>query len=509
MYLACACCRDSVEQIEEEPRVGENGDVCTSEGIENGGFEHGSETSTVTANGYYSKNLSNAINGDEKGLKLIPLGGVDKEVGGKDEEVLQGRAKSRTPSPKSSIDEIVAVSEMADLVTEKVEPSGKAYFVEDVNEKESDRSSEETSKAIAILDDILDDEEKNEHTYPSLDDESLASPVFREQSVIADIHREDEISMLVEEIFAEVAANAAQNQPPVEETEEPPPIPPRAAFVVGQDEDAESLNSTEEDVHYNRLDSQKQKQFINRPKLQKSSSEPNFVILLDNSTATNESETDTAEHSPQGSVPPAPKFDQVVYNTLKPDSELVKVTSPIPSRSPVPEAPKFDPVLYSTLGRAKSPRPSLLHSPTINTSGYSEDDPDPSANPREVFKSKLEQLLQRGPTNKPRPRTVAIVDRQVSFPPPVASVTPTQPAPPPSTVTPPQPTEVTSPTANTLRPFDTKRKQKLLFDDVIKAITPETRPSVIRSSLEHRMSFTEFKNGLKKTVPPKQYLPNA
>ncbi|XP_062698641.1 uncharacterized protein LOC134283943 isoform X1 [Aedes albopictus] len=579
MYLVCVCTGRKIVEKEGKQipsaRPSQNGQLHGSEGEDNHGFEHSEVPTTITSNGYYSQNLNTVINGsEEKQLKLIPVGDVPgKDKADKEEELLQTKAKSRTPSPKNSMDEIVAVSELSDLVTEKVEPNGKAYFVEDVNEKNSD-SIEETSKAIAILDDILNDEEKiMDNMYPSLDDESLASPVFREQSVVADIHREDEISMppidvaIVEPVQEEEEESNhetdVETSPPSSLTvEEAPPIRPRAAFVVGQDAQS-PLNSDEEDVHYNRLDSQKQKQFMTRlstllikpqqlpykrksrkstseettenPELPRSNSEPSFILLLDNNEK-NESGTDSPEKSPTEAVPPPPMFDEALFNTVKPESELEKVKTPVPE-TPVPAAPKFDPILYNTVGRDKSTRPSILSSPIVSP-GYSEvtlkklnpqsaplveapadTDEDSSGNPREAFKSKLEQLLSRGPTPKIRPKTLPplALDRQVSSNPANA----TTPAPINSTAEVPAPSngepQPAAPTPTTpsnfrelAKTFDTaKKKQKLIFDDVLKAINPDTRPSSIRNSLEHRMSFSEFKNGLKKTVPPKQYLPDA
>lgn len=575
MYLLCVCFGRKTDEKEDKQspsaRPSQNGQLRCSEGEDNEGFESSEPSATITSNGYYSQNLNTVINGgDEKQLKLIPVGEVNVEKADREEDAIQTKAKSRTPSPKSSMDEIMTVSELSDLVTEKVEPNGKAYFVEDINEKNSD-SIEESSKAIAILDDILNDEEKiMDNMYPSLDDESLASPVFREQSVVADIHREDEISMppvdvSLAEPIQEEQESSQETEPETSApsslaVEEAPPIRPRAAFVVGQDAKS-PLNSDEEDVHYNRLDSQKQKQFMTRlstllvkpqqlpykrksrkstsedtsetSELPRSNSEPSFILLLDNSE-TNESGTDSPERSPKEGVPPPPTFDEALFNTIKPESELEKAKTPIPE-TPVPTPPKFDPILYNTLGRDKAARPSILSSP-ITTTGYSEvtlrklhpqstppavdsknpdeAEEDSSDNPREAFKSKLEKLLSQGPATKIRPKTLPALplDRQAST---TVSQTPTQssstaevPAP-SATNGEPQPTTPSN-FRELAKNFDTaKKQQKLIFDDVLKAINPDTRPSSIRNSLEHRMSFSEFKNGLKKTVPPKQYLPDA
>ncbi|XP_055538371.1 cationic amino acid transporter 2-like [Wyeomyia smithii] len=586
IYLICVCCGNtngkSKTNDEVNCRESKISDHIRSEGIENGGFVQ-SEESTVTPNGFYSQNLKDAVNGTEdKQFNLIATAGTYKENGEKDEDITQTKAKSQTPSPKNSMDEIIAVSELSDLVTEKIEPNGKAYFVEDVNEKDSDRSSVETNKAIALLDDILNDEEKTMDLsipYPSLDDESLASPVFRERSVVADIHREDEISMQhqVEDIPEQAELMSIDSldiietpEPAVNNTPEPVSLQPRAAFVMGQDVSSDFETDDEDEVHYNRLNSQRQKQFMtrlstllenpqpkqykrkgpraiivdensNNLKLQKSSSEPNFVLLLDTSP-NNESETDSPNRTPTATVPPAPLFNETVFNSIKPDTELskdpttkstptVKFVASSPSNSSVPEAPKFDPILYNTVGKHKSPRASLNVPPiSASSSGYADvtlrkinpqtppaidsktpeaNGGEPPANSREVFRSKLEQILQRGPVNKVRPKTLppSLLERQ---PAPASSTNE------PTTAT--SNGNVVSPKDNSsprnfrelARAFDTaKKQQKLIFDDVLKAINPDTRPSVIRNSLEHRMSFSEFKNGLKKTVPPKPYLPNA
>ncbi|XP_058458528.1 uncharacterized protein LOC131435057 isoform X2 [Malaya genurostris] len=585
IYLACVCCGSHDDNRNNKHTSGSQNiqPEATSGGIENGGFEPAEET-VVTQNGYYSRNLNDAINGlEEKQYNLIPVTGSEKTQIEKQEEIIQMKEKSRTPSPKNSIDEILAIADLSDLI-EKIEPNGKSYFVEDVNEKDTDRSIEETSKAIALLDDVLNDEEKTMdslYLYPSLDDESLASPVFREQSVIADIHREDEISMQqVDDIPSETNPdmNPDNNQAAEMITKEKSEfftIRPRAAFVVGQDIDSDLDSGEDDEIHYNRLNSQQQKQFMNRlstllenpqpnlykrktsrhltskgigsPEIQKSNSEPNFVLLLDNSF-NNESETDSPSRTPPGTVPPPPKFDEAVFQTLKADSELSKTrTSKIDTikkktdtslSSSVPEAPKFDPILYNTVGKLKSQRPSVLTltTPSANISGYNDltlrklhskapcainnessetNDEDPSANPREVFKSKLEQILQRGPVNKIRPKSLPPSTLERSSSTALTNGSSNTPSDANTTIANGKVSsskETSSPNnfQDRVKHFDTATKQqKLIFDDVLKAINPDTRPSVIRNSLEHRMSFSEFKKGLKKTVPPKQYLPNA
>ncbi|XP_061515513.1 uncharacterized protein LOC1275298 isoform X1 [Anopheles gambiae] len=658
-------------------------------------------------NGYYSQNLSTAISVEtaEKEARMMELkpthptkemiiaqtvvaaAGTVSVAEPEEEQRQMKQPRSNTSTPKSSFDEIIPLSEETVRgFKEKVEPNGKVYFVTQEEESGERRDEhkvvplssgesiepvsitdeKETSRAIAFLDHILDDED----TLPSVeeglssgnyiprtpngDDESLASPVFREQSVIADIHRADdsivEVQQEMPEADAEEPTSTSVNDHQPEEQKEvqdikddpdketqPPTIviasedastdvgsdkqklKPRVMYIAGMGEDGAPAPKelTEEEQDYINFRAAEKERFMNRlstllinpvkaplkrlqqpdetrleeeqdysarqeatvsvpptvPGISRSTSEPSFVLLrnkLSHSNSPQESETDEPEvdraRSEYSSVviPPAPKFDETLFNTIRAGSVI-----PGTPKSPIPAAPIFDPVLFNTLGKGKSQRASILpteatpptplptsaETPTegqyyevelkrlkpvpssttvLATTLKPRDEPtspEPttpsSSNPRDAFKSRLEKILLRGPldaTGRPKtlqPSMMAAVSednlqRPIGEQQPPASSTDSglSMGSSSNSLAPATPRDAAKPRDESFRDrargFDTaKKKQKLLFDDVLKSINPETRPSSIRNSVEHRVSFRNFKDGLRKTVPPKQFLPDA
>uniref|UniRef100_A0A182FUK4 Uncharacterized protein n=2 Tax=Anopheles albimanus TaxID=7167 RepID=A0A182FUK4_ANOAL len=777
MYLICVCCCGDRGVKNIDVRVPNSRAVPAPDHYRDGStLENGSigensledpsayhqSRSFANQNGYYSRNLSAAMEtemvmdprelkprmlpptaGGE--MKLVPavLPAVAISTQSDEEDQSQTRSKlsntSSNTTPKSSFDEILPLSELADEFTEKIEPNGKVYFVAQTAE-ERERAREEnatqrramasepgpivshaepisltvekeTSKAIAFLDNILDDEDtvvsgeeppssgeyvrtranaaEGEAGEDDEDDDgassSLASPVFREQSVVADIHRtldsigesstgvqpnEPSLPVAIPVVIPVTVPSESRNEVEPQNSDEskleartvpvknvtqphedqrptadaPLKLKPRAMYVDrGSEDDASRKVLTEDEQEFinfgpydkdefrSRLSvlliNQKQNPALkklgeggtpkpeaagvsssaNRPSMSRSTSEPSFVLLLNKlgggGESPQESETDEPEEKARSEhsslapgIPPAPKFDQTLFNTIRAGA------IPNTPRTPIPDAPKFDPVLFNTLGKGKIPRESILPDPeqqereleqmkpvkdrpavaavtpvattvpvTPPVGKYYEvelkklkriapsipvqapkaaGEPDPESNPRQAFKSRLEQILQRGPLEVPgRPKTltpnlmgaisadnIAATSRislqQCEQQLPGASSTDsglgmlTS-----STVSVSSSSESAqgsgdvNSSVNTsenvsvkrdesfrdrARGFDTaKKKQKLIFDDVLKSINPETRPSSIRNSVEHRVSFRNFKEGLRKTVPPKQFLPDA
>uniref|UniRef100_A0A4Y0BI46 AA_permease_C domain-containing protein n=1 Tax=Anopheles funestus TaxID=62324 RepID=A0A4Y0BI46_ANOFN len=731
IYFTCVCCNmraaknpdvrvPNFPAVETSAEMGyRRNDVDDAE-LENGSVVTGSN-STVREhmnfpqqNGYYSQNLSTVIstemvNKDARLIELKPsvptkeLAVVSALVVGssaasepEEEQRQTKQSRSNTSTPKSSFDEIIPLSEgTVRGFTEKVEPNGKVYFVaqaeetgeRDVRKITPPRNGEqaepgsltdekETSKAIAFLDHILDDEDtlpSGEENLSSAeysgrtkcdDDESLASPVFREQSVIADIHRADDSMVEVEQKtekngteeplpdqpkstisvdekpidqdVAPIASGKAIQTPTITVASEESPtdsgndklkLKPRVMYIAGMAEDGEPAPKqlTEEEQDLINFRAAEKERFMTRlstllvnpvkmplkrlhppdevqlegerdistrqlstaslpggPGIIRSTSEPSFVLLLNklsHSNSPQESETDEPETDRARSeyssvvIPPAPKFDETLFNTIRAGSII-----PETPKSPIPQAPKFDPVLFNTLGKGKSQRASILPTettpqttplPTPVTSSEgpyyevelkklkpvpsstvvvlpttlkppgspgkdtsreegassTDNDTEPS-NPRAAFRSRLEKILQRGPLDAMgRPKTlqptIVVAVSEESIPRTIGD----QQQPASSTdsglsmASSNNSISSATPTSTKLRDesfrdrargFDTaKKKQKLLFDDVLKSINPETRPSSIRNSVEHRVSFRNFKEGLRKTVPPKQFLPDA
>uniref|UniRef100_A0A182QJB0 Cationic amino acid transporter C-terminal domain-containing protein n=1 Tax=Anopheles farauti TaxID=69004 RepID=A0A182QJB0_9DIPT len=251
--------------------------------------------------------------------------------------------------------------------------------------------------------------------------------------------------------------------------------------------------------------------------------------------------------TPKSPIPMAPKFDPVLFNTLGKGKAQRASILPTPEETPqtpaptpaTPSAAQYFDVELKKLKPA-SPSPSIAPALPIVFKATSQtkdppgrDDPvrtedgsERPTNPREAFKSRLEKILLRGPMDAPgRPKSmqpvplVAVseenIHRSIADQQQPASSTDSGLSMASST------NSVASVAAGAEKPrdesfrdrargFDTaKKKQKLLFDDVLKSINPETRPSSIRNSVEHRVSFRNFKEGLRKTVPPKQFLPDA
>ncbi|XP_058065746.1 uncharacterized protein LOC131215374 [Anopheles bellator] len=678
IYLMCVCVNNTRDAKNVDVRV-PTIEVIPSD--QEGSMETGSIDADRRAigaaptehyqsqNGFYSQNLNTAVRsvaevatGRDAGL--LPVLAQPKEsaalalapiaalavVPELEEDQKQTKA-SGTP-PKSTFDEIIPLSELAEGFTEKVEPNGKVYFVAhqqqqpgaEAPEPSSLSEEKETSRAIAFLDNILNDED----TVPSgeeplssgdysggggigqrgtgnpgtLDDDaaSLASPVFRERSVVADIHRANDVEVPIDvpvpkptpEEQSEQASDDTKLEArippikiiPVESAPVPDPatkLKPRAIYVdkggeaggtpkVLTEDEQEFINfrAVEKErfmTHLSTLLVNPQKPILKRPEddpstptvvaLNRSSSEPSFVLLLNKlngSDSPQESETDEPEEKVRpepksmGAIPPAPKFDATLFNTIRAGGLPVDLAP----RSPIPQAPKFDPVLYNTatLGKGKAQRASILP-PADEVAPKSKAVPPPSVgvgqyyelelkklkpiavvpvvgkvnetsrtvdDPREEFKSRLSRILQRGPLEAPgRPKTLAPNSVGAVS---ADNIAPTSPAQKASALPAASSTdsglglsssslamvstvaaEATKPPATVKRDesfrdrargFDTaKMKQKLLFDDVLKSINPETRPSSIRNSAENRVSFRHFKEGLRKTVPPKQFLPSA
>ncbi|XP_050090640.1 uncharacterized protein LOC126574465 isoform X1 [Anopheles aquasalis] len=785
MYLICACCygERGVKNVDvrvphSQPAVPatdhyrdgstlENGSIG-EQSLEDAATYHQSRSFANQNGGYYSRNLSAAIEtemvGDPRELKprMLPTSTVAGEAAklgptgvpvaiSTESEEEQSHTKSSkisntsnsSATPKSSFDEILPLSELADEFTEKIEPNGKVYFVAQTAEERIGAREEgavqrravaseaspiaepisltvekETSKAIAFLDNILDDEdtvvsgeeppssgeyvrtrgdqEGREDNDDDDDDDdgassSLASPVFRDQSVVADIHRtldsigesttseqpnEPSLPIVLPVVIPTPTATEPESRTEIEQQnsdesklearsvpvkivtqpqedqrssakEAPSKLKPRAMYVDKGSEDDGTMRKVltedeQEFINFRPVDKDQFKSRLsvllinqkpnplaskkvgeggttnpdasaarmapqaNRPSMSRSTSEPSFVLLLNKlgggGESPQESETDEpeekarSEHSSLApvAIPPAPKFDQTLFNTIR--------AGAIPStpRTPIPEAPKFDPVLYNTLGKGKAQRESILPdaqqqqqqqqqqqekeleqmnpvtvrpvvaaaaatvpvtppggkyyevelkklkriAPSVPVQTSKEAEPDPESNPRQAFKSRLEQILQRGPLEVPgRPKTLtpslmgAISADNIAAPSRISLQQRQQQLPgasstdsglgmlTSSTVSVSSTSDSTEGSVITsenvgvkrdesfrdrARGFDTaKKKQKLIFDDVLKSINPETRPSSIRNSVEHRVSFRNFKEGLRKTVPPKQFLPDA
>lgn len=189
--------------------------------------------------------------------------------------------------------------------------------------------------------------------------------------------------------------------------------------------------------------------------------------------------------------------------------------------SNVPAPPKFDPFIYKTIGSRHNARKTLKigdeseyetspktpsTAPIITDNEHNDivlrkksfDDDDQT---RMIsIKDRLENILKRGPPDRfSRPKSI------------IPSAAPTD------EITPNETATVNPSTANngdeeiirikeSKKPFDTVHKQKVLFNDVLKSIGVETRPSIIRANSvtklrEKPVTIEDARNALKHINP--------
>lgn len=435
-----------------------------------------------------------------------------------------------TPT-RNSYDEIILASDASSVLTEKKEPNGKAYFVEEISKSPDslERKSfedKETSFALACLDDVLETEE-NEET-------------------IAVIHNSDE---------GEQSREESPIPPPIPPPPPPPPPPPmyspipintnrkieRTFEPLKTEEEQQSYNTEEDRIKFG---SKKQRQFMdrlsiliaggetqlkpktvsikkkeqtnddsvivaNRPVLRQSKSEPFLPsLLLEEIKSRNPDNPKSPEISEVVNIPEPPKFDEELFNrtnTILPspvpivpatieikveEADTVKVEEEVVSN--IPEPPKFDEELFKTLDKKYSvfvpsesptlstPRPRLKSIPTVEVPKAIDTNEDEDDELKKTsIKNKLEAIFKKGP-----PPRIGLKK------PPPEEVLPKKPSSPVNQKEE-EKIEVRIPT----KP-DTLGRRKILFNDVLKSIKPDTRPSVIRNDsmkkTEHQDNITDF-----------------
>lgn len=456
--------------------------------------------------------------------------------------------KITTPSSssKNSYDEIILVSDASNVLTEKKEPNGKAYFVEEVAKSpdpftRKSYEDKETSFVLAFLDDVLKTEEKeNEET-------------------IAVVHYSDEGEQSREE--SPIPSPSIQPPPP------PPPPPPlyspvpinkiikgekKAAVSYEPLKTEEQQNTTAEEDRL-KFGSKRQKQFMDklsiliaggdnpvkpktisvkkreetinaddRPVLRHSKSEPFLPsLLLDEIKSRNPENPKTPEilaiekiMIDENNIPEPPKFDEDLFNNnnntieqpmvpivlengIKEDEKSetiseVKVEEEVTLN--IPQPPKFDEELFKTLDKKYSvfvptsspnlstPRPRLKSIPIIEVPkpvDTNQDDDEELS--KTSIKNKLEAIFKKGP-----PPRIGLKK------PPPEEALPKKPSTPGVNQKDDEIIEVRTP----VKP-DTLGRRKILFNDVLKSIKPDTRPSVIRNDSmkkteEHAHNNTDF-----------------
>ncbi|GAB0097210.1 cationic amino acid transporter 2 [Sergentomyia squamirostris] len=350
-----------------------------------------------------------------------------------DEKMQNSETTPPVDKRTSSLDEIHLVSEISDTHTEKKEPNGTTYFVEEARTPSPPQDGE--AKALAILDRAID----TEYESPVIDRknsmDSLADDVIVEKSTVAMIHCEDTVK---------------------EEDDEPELDRPD----VSQSPEVSVATTLPRRAH------------DPASSIKHSRSESDIRALLLKELQLRNPPQDEPE------IPPV-DYDPKI------SEDSVKLSHTMSVDAGIPKPPIFDPILYNTSLKRnpkKIPRPKMKSTPSGTISEPPlvvdkvslEEESDENNNGKKFagIKGKLEEILRRGPPLPfPRPRSRP-PDRPVS--------TSQKDDPPIPEIKEPEEEPVFTTTVTPSKPFDTVHKQKILFSDVLKSIHPDTRPSVIR-----------------------------
>lgn len=490
-------------------------------------------------------------------------------------------SKTRTPSPNSSLDDIVLASEIMDTLSERKEPNGKIYYVNEIRQDSASPGvsdlmlatveDKEEKSVIALLDDVIMNEDVELETstvavvHRKVDDDDeklekvdLVKSVLAEntlntlrQSKIAEaievtsntgspsdnlenveVNRENSIPLEESKVVGIVALPIIlpNVEPPVKsdadlsdidnqfdgksygsDTHSIPYIPPadydtptspipevadlRAKSIMPTDTDADDggVNSVEFKERLTMLLGQNR--FLENPNRQL----PHQTLQHNTTNINTESDINQQimaeirsrsmlrhrSDTPRSIVSVTPSAQAIIA------SDQSVITPPPP--------PAFDPVLYNTLGRSKSMVvTSNIHDESANESDSSSEtandiettvefrranldthnDEENRASRMSAIRVKLENILRRGPPILyGRPKTMSeFKDVPVL---PTTSQTPLS-------------EENDSYAAvgdeeiihykEPKKPFDTVHKQKLLFNNVLKSISSEVRPGLVRSN---------------------------
>lgn len=424
---------------------------------------------------------------------------------------------------QKNFDEIVPESEVVNTLTEKKEPNGKSYFIDRKNSEEN---------ALELLDSVILNEAQNlGEMTPSLPIEVSLSEFtsYLDKSALTDIetvatvHREigsplqDDspsfeltVKQITDDSDSGILMNShnSLNEPkpsdidiesefndeiekklsniavlPLEEKESQPIVGEKLKplLLVSNEENIETanpktiiVNGTKTLPLRNEMESKKQ----NAVKESKSESDLRSLLFAEIKKLKKPEEIVIKEK------------DEDMFT----DSDFLRRPNkvvPVEVLSPtIPAPPAFDPVKFEGIQtiprphlkivpikqkkRAPSPpAPKKMKSPTV----LEEKTPEtltPHSTNFASFKDRLEAIYSRGP-----PSPFAMFNKPSK---PKPSSNPETPEAEPGDVQSPTETdnEMQSYKLNT-KPFDTVHKQKAIFNDVLKSINPDTRPSIIRN----------------------------
>lgn len=425
----------------------------------------------------------------------------------------------KSPSPTKSFDEIVPESEVIDQLTEKKAGNGALYFTDEIRiaDSEEDESVEDgdSTNAIAMLDDVLEDEES--HEVRKISDMSSTIPHSHEAIATAVVHQEN-----VEEEVKEVSdENNNQEVIPEKITEEPVTLHEKGnkelpnkdeeklVLTATVDEDTKKLPEKEESKPvFAALKNQPDgnEDFITKLNTllrQKSVPSRKLVPLEDDAKSNTTSLPKTpfkrpslihAQSEDTTSIEPSNVNTSIDKETGEHLDDLPTFNSSSTSNEEttepnIPKAPVFDPELYKSLGRAKS-------SVVLKEVQKIDDDtqrlrsrktkPPPSKEEKElsikekleaIFKNTLPMRVQRSievPSSVEKPPE-ANVDKENSRP-----ESPKQ-----------EEVQRASSFKTKAKKFDTVEKQKAIFANVIRELDPDKPRSLQSTPSFNRRQLTE------------------
>ncbi|XP_063708863.1 cationic amino acid transporter 2-like [Culicoides brevitarsis] len=385
----------------------------------------------------------------------------------------------KPPSPTKSFDEIVPESEVIDQLTEKKAGNGALYFTDEIKtDDENDEIDDgDTTNAIAMLDDVLEDEELMESR--KISDASNMMPHSHEAIATAVVHHEN-----MEEENEEIIAKSDQNNN--EKVVEDPKI-------------LEEPLKEEEKPVFASIDpenSDNNKEFIKKLNtLFQQKTVPNRKFVPND-------EDDTLQQSP--SKRPSLLHSRSEHVTLERHPAIDKETGEplfLNESSNIPKAPVFDAELYRSLGRSKS---SVVlreldniddEPPRLRKKKYSAPQPPVSPEIAEkddktaikekleaIFRNSLPRMQMEAKSLPPNPVVVANLEQDSNQDKENSS---------PQTSKDDSRVERVSSFKTKAKKFDTVEKQKAIFANVIREINPDKPKSLQRTPSFDRRQLTE------------------
>lgn len=421
------------------------------------------EEPVVNVKTYFDLEEKTSI-GDTIAEEIVTLAGSDTDVqeGNNDSTVAQNDFSQES---ETAVSELPASESMENITSE--------------NESNSETAVTDVSPPESIEINTNDIQSNTETAVTDVSaSESIQSNKSEKQSIVENLHVVNQEE--VEDMEKRSLIDDKQDDTNSSTSEEPMTFKERLAKLLGQQPVAEvrrvSPRATDQPL-----------QNPPEPKLKHSKSEPDIFNSMVMQGVFKDIRSKYEQNEPDASKKP-------MQMTVTDDIDIDN------SNANVPAPPKFDPFIYKTIGTRQNPRMALkigndneyesskkppLTAPIIMDNDHGtvilrEKSSEEDDQTRMIsIKDRLENIFKRGPPDRfSRPKSIVSVAATIDD----ASV----------------PTVVNSTRIDndkideddeevirikdSKRPFDTVHKQKLLFNDVLRSIGVETRPSIIRAS---------------------------